>query len=510
MDVTTDGYEGGTLAASSVEFDAQSALELEITGSGPNAGIDWSDLYSSGAIELGGASLGVLVAPPKAGEPCPTLVPKATYVLVTAAGALSGSFGNAPEGSEIPVEFAQVCKKVAQSMRIEYHRTGDTKTVTGTVIGGPESSTTLSVLPSDPVTNGVVTLTATVTASSEAPLGTVEFKNGADPIPNCSRAPVTRTGIATCPTVFAASESPVRLSALYTPYPSVDLQGSASPTEDLEVSASPTTTTLSVSEGVIATGGSVTLTARVHPASGGGPNWPSGSVEFFDEETPIVGCESQALSAGGLDASCHLTYAAAGKHSITATYSGDDNFTGSSSAAQAVTVTSPAPVLATSTITATGATGPILGSTPAVSGSGEVMLMDTRVTTERNGEAAVRLACTGGGTCSGKLTLTVTSAAPDGAGRRPAAKNREVEKRRFKTTTVGSATFSIPVGKRATIMLALTSAGRMLLKADHGTLNASLMIVESYTGLTSTHHESVRLVLHGARSIREPVRAGAH
>jgi hypothetical protein len=510
VDVTTDGYEGGTLATSSVEFDAQSALELEITGSGPNAGIDWSDLYSSGAIELGGASLGVLVAPPKAGEPCPTLLPKATYVLVTAAGALSGSFGNAPEGSEIPVEFAQACTKVAQSMRIEYHRTGDTKTVTGTVIGGPESSTTLSVLPSDPVTNGVVTLTATVTASAEAPLGTVEFKNGADPVPNCSRAPVTRAGIATCTTVFAASESPLRLSALYTPYPSVDLQGSASPTEDLEVGASPTTTTLSASEGTIATGGSVTLTARVHPASGGGPNWPSGSVEFFDEGTPIVGCESQSLSAGGLDASCHLTYAAAGKHSITATYSGDDNFTGSSSSAQSVMVTSPPTVLTTPTIATTGAAGPTLGSTLTVSAPGEVMLRDTRITTQRDGDATVRLACAGVGTCSGKLTLTVTDAVPGGTGHTTTAKRGKAEKRRLETTTVGSARFAIPGGMGATIRLALNSAGFALLKADHGTLNASLTIAESSVGLTRTNHEHVRLVLHGARSIREPARAGAH
>ncbi len=474
LDVTTDGYEGGTLAADSVELDAQSALELEITGSGPNVGIDWSDLYSSGTVELGGASLGVYVAPPKAGEPCPTLLPNDTYVLVSAFGTLSGTFGNAPEGSEILVEFAEACTKAAQNMRIEYHRTGETKTVTGTVIGGPKSSTRLSVLPSDPVTNEVVTLTATVTASSETPSGTVEFKSGAGAIPNCTRTPVTRAGIATCTTVFAASESPVRLLALYTPYPGVDLQGSVTPTEDLEVGASPTTTTLRVSEGTITTGGSVTLTASVYPVSGGGPSRPSGSVEFLDEGTPVSACESQPLSAGELDASCHLTYTATGTHSIIATYSGDDNFTGSSSSAQSVTVTSPATLLLTPTITTTGtipgATSPTLGTTVVTSGSGEVMLADTIITTQRDGDATVRLACAGAGTCSGKLTLTVTNAVPEGTGHAATAKNRKAEKRRFKTTTIGSATFSIPAGKSATVRLALNSAGRALLKADHGTL----------------------------------------
>ncbi len=492
LDITTDGYEGGTLAADSVELDARSALELEITGSGPNIGIDWSDLYSSGTVELGGASLGVRVAPPKAGEPCPTLLPNETYVLVSASGTLSGTFGNASEGSEIPVEFAEACKKVAQNMRIEYHRTGETKTVTGTVIGGPKSSTTLSVLPNEPVTNEEVTLTATVTGGSETPSGTVEFKDGAGAIPSCARASVTGAGIATCRTVFAASEAPVHLSALYSPYPGVDLQGSVSPPEDLEVSASPTSTTLHASEGAITIGGSVTVTASVHPVGGGGPSRPSGSVEFLDEGTPITACESEPLSAGELDASCRLTYAAAGTHSITATYSGDDNFTGSSSSAQSVTVTGPATVLPAPPITGTGTTSPtlgVLGATVVAPGPSEVTLTDTSIMTQSNGNAAVKLTCAGAGTCSGRLALTITNPGSGGTGHAATTKNS-----RDKTITIGTAAFSIPAGKSATVRLALDSAGRKLLKADHGTLKASLVIIESSVGHTSTRHEGVRLV----------------
>jgi Bacterial Ig-like domain (group 3) len=500
LDVTTDGYEGGTLVADGADLDAQSALELEITGSGPNLGIDWSDLYSSGAAELGGASLGVHVAPPKTGEPCPTLLPNHAYVLVSASGTLSGSFGNAPEGSEIPIEFAEACKEIAQKMRIEYHRMGETKTVTGTVIGGPKSSTALSVLPSDPVTNESVKLTATVAASSKTPSGTVEFKDDAGAIPNCSRAPVTGAGIATCITVFAASESPVHLSALYSPYPGVDLQGSIAPTEDLEVGASSTTTTLRASEGTIATGGSLILAASVHPVSGGGPSQPSGSVEFLDEGAPITACESQPLSADDLDASCHLTYTAAGTHSITATYSGDGNFTGSSSSAQSVTVTGPATVLVTPTVTTTGTVGPTLGTTLVASIPGEAILADTSIAVQSHGDTTVKLACAGAGTCGGKLTLTVTSAVWEGTRRPAKAMIRKTEKRRFKTTTIGTATFSIPASKTATVRLALNTTGRALLKADHGTLNASLLIVESSIGHIRTRHESVRLVLQSVRS----------
>jgi hypothetical protein len=496
LDVTTDGYEGGTLAADSVELDSQSDLELEITGSGPNIGIDWSDLYSPGMVELGSAGLGVRVAPPKTGEPCPTLLPNETYTLVSASGALSGSFGNAPEGSEIPVEFAGSCSKVAQSMRIEYHRTGETKTVTGTVIGGPKSATALSVLPSDPVTNGVVALTATVKGGSETPSGTVEFKNGADAIPNCTRAAVTQAGIATCKTVFAASESPVRLSALYIPNSGVDLQGSASPTADLDVGSSPTTTTLRASVATVPLGGSLTLSASVYPVSGGGPSWPSGSVEFLDGGTPIAACEIQPLFGGG---SCQLAYVevGAGAHNITAVYSGDANFTGSSSSAQSVMGSATA--LAAPTNTTTGTTSPTVSTaTPLVDeGPDEVSLPGTTITAQDNGDVAVKLACPGTGTCSGKLTVTVTSADTEGGAH---ATTTRTEKKRSKTTTIGTATFSISAGKSGIVPLHLNAAGRALLKADHGKLNASLTIVESSAVSTSTRHESVHLVLQKTRS----------
>jgi hypothetical protein len=327
------------------------------------------------------------------------------------------------------------------------------------------------VLPSEPLTNEVVTLTATVTASSETPSGTVEFKDGANAIPNCTRTPVNGAGIATCKSVFAASEAPVQLSALYSPDPGVDLQGSVAPTEDLEVGASPTTTTLRASEATITTGGSITLTASVYPVNGGGPSRPSGSVEFLDEGTPISACENQPLAPGELDASCHLTYTTADTHSITATYSGDDNFAGSSSSAQSVTVTSPATMPNTPTITTTGTTSPTLGTTLVASGPGQVVIANTSITTQRDGDATLKLACAGAGTCSGKLTLTVSSAVPQGTGHAATAKNGKADKRRFKTRTIGSATFSIPAGKSTTVRIALNSVGRALLKADHGVLN---------------------------------------
>jgi hypothetical protein len=89
--------------------------------------------------------------------------------------------------------------------------------------------------------------------------------------------------------------------------------------------------------------------SAVTPASG----TPTGTVAFLDDALTIPGCATQALVAG--IASCSVTYAVAGSHTITAIYSSDPNFAASTSAplsqqillaASRTTVTSPANVWA--------------------------------------------------------------------------------------------------------------------------------------------------------------------
>jgi hypothetical protein len=110
--------------------------------------------------------------------------------------------------------------------------------------------------------------------------------------------------------------------------------------------------------------------------------------------------------------------------------------------------------------------------------TGSVYLASTHVTTS-SGDAAVKLACTGTGTCIGKLTLT--------AKRRGKGKKTKIE-------TIGTATVSIPAGKPATIELELNADGRTLLNLDHGRLSASLTLLKSSPAPSQTHIESVRLV----------------
>jgi hypothetical protein len=143
-----------------------------------------------------------------------------------------------------------------------------------------------------------------------------------------------------------------------------------------------------------------------------------------------------------------------------------------------------------------GAGSPIAAAKLSLSGA--------TIAVRRGGIAAVELMCAGAGTCRGKLTLQVTNTSTDGRGHRIAAHAKSGEhakNSRSRRTTIGTGTFSIPAGRTAIVTLRLDAAGRALLKAHHGRLSASLTIVESSGGSTSTRYESVHLVLregHGA------------
>ena len=109
----------------------------------------------------------------------------------------------------------------------------------------------------------------------------------------------------------------------------------------------PTTTTLTSSATNISVGTSVTFTATVT----GSPT-PTGSVTFYDG--------SNTLGTGTLNASGVATYAtttlSVGVHSITASYPANTTYSGSTSAAVNVTVTTPTMIGTTSTLTASSTT----------------------------------------------------------------------------------------------------------------------------------------------------------
>ena len=321
------------IAATSVKLDSASSVGFEILEAGASAQKDYSRLTSPGAIELGSASIEVVVRPPETGKSCPTLTPGQTYTFVSTTATLSGAFSNAPEhGPEIPIRFAKACKvSTSQTMRIAYRESGDPKTVTGTV-------------------------EAEAREKQEA----TERQEAKERQEAQERQEAKERQ--------AASERQLAQEA-----------------ENRKIAE-------------------------------------AAAVKKSEEEAAAKKRQGEEASAA-------------------ATKKRQEEETAAAQETAAVT--------------------------------GSVTLAGSTIAVQSSGAAAVKLACTGTGTCSGRLTL---------AG-----------KKDKKAKTIGSASFSIPAGKTATVKLTLNAVGRALLGAAHE-LSATLTISKSSPAPSQTHTSDVRLV----------------
>ena len=180
-----------------------------------------------------------------------------------------------------------------------------------------------------------LTYTATVTAVAPAngtPTGTVTFLDGATVVSGCAAQPIAG-GVASCSVTFPDAGT-YAMSAVYSG--DADFDGSTSPTLTQTVAQGSTTTTMtSSSNGTIVEGYAVTFTATIAPLSPAS-GVPTGTVEFMDGAVPISGCTAQAVVAGV--AQCSVTYADAGVHAMSAVYSGDHDFAGSTAPSVTMTV----------------------------------------------------------------------------------------------------------------------------------------------------------------------------
>ena len=86
--------------------------------------------------------------------------------------------------------------------------------------------------------------------------------------------------------------------------------------------AAATTTSVVASPNPSPAGSSVTLTATVSPAKG------TGTVEFLNGASPITGCTAVPLTSAGT-ATCGTSFASAGTYTVSATYSGNTYYSGS-------------------------------------------------------------------------------------------------------------------------------------------------------------------------------------
>ena len=230
-------------------------------------------------------------------------------------------------------------------------------TLTGTGVNLPKTTTTISsVNPASPTYGQTVTVTATVAAvTGTQPTGTVAFT--VDGIPQGQASTVSSSGTVSI-ILSALSGGAHTIVASYNG--STTYAPSTSAVFNLSIAKSGTTSTASILSSTVYSnptsqipGVSVTLDAVVTPSL---PGTPTGTVSFYNGAT-LLG--TVTLTANST-ASFSTSTLAIGQYSVTAVYSGDTNYYGStSSGAQSLIISNP-------TIQVTPSATSIVGGGPAV------------------------------------------------------------------------------------------------------------------------------------------------
>jgi hypothetical protein len=191
---------------------------------------------------------------------------------------------------------------------------------TSTPVVAAPTTTTLSTSTATAVFGQIESLTATVSSQAGTPIGTVFFRDGNTLL---GSAPLDAAGRATIPVSLGIGTH--ALTASFSGTTGFADSTSAAVTETVNRAA--TTVALASSLNPAATGQAVTFTARVATVAPGGGT-PTGTVTFKDGNV-VLG--TVAVGTGGA-ATFTTSFAAAGGHAITAVYSGDAAFVGSSQA----------------------------------------------------------------------------------------------------------------------------------------------------------------------------------
>ena len=228
-----------------------------------------------------------------------------------------------------------------------------------------------------------VILTAAVQpAAGTQATGTVTFMDGSTSLGSASLSSNSAQL-----TVSSLTVGTHAITAVYAG--NANLTGSTSAALSQIVNGASTTTALVSSSNPSSFGQSVTLTATIQTAFGGGA---TGSVTFLDGTTSLGTATVSSNSAQFLLASL-----SAGSHSITAKYNGDTNFSASTSAVIAQTVNQ-----ATTTTTVTSNTNP--------SAFGQTVTFTASVQSTSGGTPTGNVTFFDGGSSLGSATLSGSSA----------------------------------------------------------------------------------------------------
>jgi len=284
-----------------------------------------------------------------------------------------------------------------------------------------------------------VTLTATLTGTSTAPTGSVNFLNGATSL---GSGTLNSSGVAT----LTLNTLPVANYSVTASYAGDSNYNSATSTAvSVAVIPKPTPAIkLGASSGSVTYGASVTLTATMTGAKA----TPTGTVIFLDG--------TAQLGSGTLNGSGVATYATTaltgGSHSITASYAGDANYGAATSTAVTVTVGKASQTI-TFTPLATTATYGVSPITLAATASSQLP-----VSFSVTGPAAVNgtsLIITG----AGSVALTASQAGNGNySAATPVLQTIKVNKA-TPTAVLTSSEASGPYGASVTLTATLTGAG---------------------------------------------------
>ena len=252
---------------------------------------------------------------------------------------------------------------------------GSTSAVYGLTVNPKTTTTAITASPNPSVVGSAVAFTATVSPASAT--GTVQFLDGGTVLGTATlsggTASFSTSGLGT------GSHS---ITAIYSG--DANDAGSTSVVYAQTVNPKTTTTAITASPNPSVMGSAVAFTATVSPASA------TGTVQFLDGATTLG---TATLVSG--TASFSTSGLATGSHSIMATYSGDPNDAGSTSAVYAQTVN---PKTTTTAITASpnpsvvGSTVAFTATVSPTSATGTVQFLD--------GGTALGTATLSGGTAS--------------------------------------------------------------------------------------------------------------
>ena len=274
-------------------------------------------------------------------------------------------------------------------------------------------------------------------------------------------------------------------------------------TATITIAQAATTTAVTSSANPSVFGQNVTFTASISVAAPGSGT-PTGTVQFKDGATTIGGCGAVALSGG--TAQCATTALSIGSHTITAVYSGDANFTGSTSSPLTQTVNK---ANTTTTITADAPDPSVFGQNYAVTASVAVIAPGTGTPTgtitvsDGTNSCTITLpatSCNLPSTSVGAKTLTATYNGDTNFNTGTSAGVAHTVSKANTTTTINSNSPNPSIQNApvtVTYSVAVTSPGA-------GTLTGNVTVsdgVSSCTGTVAAGSCMITLTTSGARTL---------